>query len=110
MMAALTDAERRGVAVRLMLTGENDEANLAVATQLARGGVEVRFLDHVYVHAKLVVADGSQLFVGSQNWTATSLDANRELGIVVSEPVLVVRAGAVFAADWAQGGSSELAA
>ncbi|MBA2276937.1 MAG: hypothetical protein H0W06_04165 [Chloroflexia bacterium] len=103
MLAELTEAERRGVSVRLMLTDENDEANLTAATRLIQGGVDVRLLDHVYVHAKVVLVDGRQVFVGSQNWTATSLDANRELGVVLTEPLLVDRAEAVFASDWTLG-------
>jgi cardiolipin synthase len=102
MMTALTEAEQRGVAVRLLLTDENDEANLEVAARLARGGVEIRLVDRLYIHAKLVLADGDRVFVGSQNFTATSLDANRELGLVIAEPVVVDRAEAIFARDWIQ--------
>lgn len=102
MLAALAEAERRGVAVRLLITDEDDEDNLEAAARIARAGVEVRLVDRLYIHAKLVLADGARLFVGSQNFTATSLDANRELGVVVTEPVLVERAAAIFARDWIQ--------
>ena len=102
MLAALTDAERRGVDVRLLITDENDEANLEAAAQIARAGVEVRLVERLYIHAKMVLADGQRVFVGSQNFTATSLDANRELGVVLTEPVLVERAAAIFARDWIQ--------
>jgi phosphatidylserine/phosphatidylglycerophosphate/cardiolipin synthase-like enzyme len=43
------------------------------------------------VHAKLIVADASRAFVGSQNFSATSLDQNRELGIIIDDPVALAR-------------------
>ncbi len=101
-VGTLTEAEGRGVAVRLLLTDEDDEGNLEAAARLAAAGVEVRLVDRLYIHAKLVLADGRRVFVGSQNFTATSLDANRELGLIASEPALVDRAEIIFARDWIQ--------
>jgi phosphatidylserine/phosphatidylglycerophosphate/cardiolipin synthase-like enzyme len=38
--------------------------------------------------------------VGSQNFTATSLDDNRELAILLRDPLLVERCVSVFERDW----------
>jgi PLD-like domain len=43
----------------------------------------------LYIHAKVVVADGTTAFVGSQNFSESSLDYNRELGLVTSDPAIV---------------------
>ena len=60
------------------------------------------FLHHPNVHAKTVIADGQRAFVGSQNLTATSLDRNREVGILIDDPAAIQRLQQVFEADWSQ--------
>jgi phosphatidylserine/phosphatidylglycerophosphate/cardiolipin synthase-like enzyme len=44
------------------------------------------------VHAKLILADAGLAFVGSQNFSATSLDKNREVGVAIAD---------TFGRDWA---------
>jgi phosphatidylserine/phosphatidylglycerophosphate/cardiolipin synthase-like enzyme len=46
------------------------------------------------------VLDGTIAVVGSQNFTPTSLDNNREVALVVRSPGAVARAQAVFVQDW----------
>ena len=45
-------------------------------------------------------AHGAQAFVGSQNLSATSLDLNRELGIIVKDPVSLARLTRTFEIDF----------
>lgn len=97
-LAALGAAEKRGVEVRLLLSPSSDfDEELAM---LADMGVEVRLMRSLYVHAKMIMADGERAFIGSQNLSATSLDQNRELGIVVDDPVSLARLGRTFAIDF----------
>jgi phosphatidylserine/phosphatidylglycerophosphate/cardiolipin synthase-like enzyme len=98
-MAALTDAARRGVAVRVVMS-PGEERQLVELRQLAEAGVAVRLVPSPYIHAKLFLVDGRRAFVGSQNMTATSLDQNRELGLIVDEPGAIERIGRVFAEDF----------
>ncbi len=70
--------------------------------QLDRQGVEIRLASHVYIHAKAMVIDRELAIVGSQNFTATSLDDNRELAIELSEPSVVVRCLTIFERDWSR--------
>jgi len=49
-----------------------------------------------------VIIDGIRAFVGSQNFTATSLDQNREVGILVADPVALQRLQQTFESDWSQ--------
>ncbi|HLL51444.1 MAG TPA: phospholipase D-like domain-containing protein, partial [Thermomicrobiales bacterium] len=60
----------------------------------------VRLASGHYIHAKIIVADGERAFVGSQNLSATSLDQNRELGIIVDDPVNLARLMRTFEADF----------
>ncbi len=43
----------------------------------------------VYLHAKAIVADGTTAFVGSQNFSTSSLDFDRELGVITTDPAVV---------------------
>lgn len=101
MIDALLAAEERGVATRLLMSGRPGDDDAEERGELAAGGVAVRLLNVPYIHAKIFLVDGARVFVGSQNMTATSLDQNREIGIVVAERAALARVGAAFAADWA---------
>jgi len=92
-----------GVAVRVLLAmPEWIDGNAATAAALSAAGAETRYLYAHELHAKLVVADGVP-FVGSENLSTTSLDKNRELGVVVTEPGPAATIVAQFEQDWAQG-------
>jgi cardiolipin synthase A/B len=53
------------------------------------------------MHAKLLVVDGTLALTGSENFSATSLDENRELGIIVGDPSAVGVLSHTFGQDWA---------
>jgi phosphatidylserine/phosphatidylglycerophosphate/cardiolipin synthase-like enzyme len=44
---------------------------------------------------------GERAFVGSQNFSAVSLDANRAVGIIVADPAVVTQLASVAEGDWA---------
>lgn len=102
---ALVVAEHRGVDVRLIMSGsaDGDDDNAAERALLADAGVDVRLARRFYIHAKMVLVDNQLGFVGSQNFTATSLDLNRELGIILDDRVNLLRLATVFAEDFAAG-------
>jgi len=87
---ALVDAARRGVEVRLLLDGRDDDGrNRADAERLSalaqREGLPLAARVDASgrtLHAKAVVADGS-LYVGSMNWGRASATENREAGAIL---------------------------
>lgn len=95
-------AARRGVAVRIVTPPVDDPADreMAQIERLLAGGVQVAFMDEPYVHAKTILADGKTAFVGSQNFSRTSLDSNRELGIIFDDAAAVNRLASAFLQDW----------
>lgn len=93
----LADRVRAGVRVRLILAWA---ATPAAAARLTRSGVPVRELQRPYVHAKLILVDGREAFVGSENPSTTSLDRNREVGVLIRGPDLQ-RLARTFDGDWA---------
>ncbi|HEY7030441.1 MAG TPA: phospholipase D-like domain-containing protein [Thermomicrobiales bacterium] len=102
-IAALVAAAKRGVTVRLIVPDEQDKEIRADYFQLMDDKVAVRTIPKLYVHAKLVVADERRAFIGSQNFTATSLDQNRELGLLIDDPALIGRLDRTFETDFAAG-------
>jgi phosphatidylserine/phosphatidylglycerophosphate/cardiolipin synthase-like enzyme len=100
-LGALLDARARGVAITLVWPGPPD-AGTAFA-KLAAAGATVRAVTAPAIHAKVVVADGRRLYLGSANFTATSLDRNRELGLRIDDPVVASRIAATVADDAGRG-------
>ena len=99
---ALIAAARRGVSVEVVPPPPSGSSSYAAdVARLTAGGVHVRYLTAPYMHAKLVVADGALTFTGSENFSATSLDQNREVGIMKADPTALATFGHVFALDWA---------
>ena len=102
-VAALASAEERGTDVRLLVSARSSEdRNDPRWRALEDAGIEVRFARGLYVHAKMVLADDARAYVGSQNFTATSLDDNRELGIILVDPPNLTRLQQTFEADFAK--------
>ncbi len=101
-IAALEDARRRGVSVRLILPGTADIAAADVAW-LKAGGVQLVYVSAPFIHAKVIVADGRLAFVGSENFSSTSLDENREVGLLLSDTTALAMITTTFKRDWAVG-------
>lgn len=97
---ALIAAARRGVRVRLILAGPADIVATAAA-RLKAGGVQLVYVGAPFIHAKVIVADGRLAFVGSENFSATSLDQNREVGLLLADTAALATITATLERDWA---------
>ncbi len=101
--SALIDRHREGVSIRVLLADPSSQPeNVDTADTLAQEGIPVRFARSISLHAKLVIADGVP-FVGSQNLSFTSLNENREVGLMVTESPPATQAQSQFATDWSAG-------
>jgi phosphatidylserine/phosphatidylglycerophosphate/cardiolipin synthase-like enzyme len=100
--AALGQAARRGVAVRAIVAAPTDahDANGPGRQLIAAQGVKVRLLRQPYVHAKDIVVDGHDAFVGSENISTSSLDENREVGLLISDSTAIGKLKDTFDRDW----------
>lgn len=92
-----------GVAVRLVMSPDEDPAWVPDRAALLAAGVELRYMGSPYVHAKAILVDGARLFVGSENFTQTSLDENREIGVITDDPTATARVAAAFERDFDSG-------
>lgn len=86
---ALIDARRRGVDVRVLLDAGDSpfdplDRNRAAAEALARGGVDVAYVDGKILHAKVLVADRKTVILGSSNWTSAAFESNVEADVVMT--------------------------
>ena len=98
------NAQDRGVQVRIVLSDDSPTTAQATAVQtLQADGIDVRKLSTPYVHAKSIVADQTLAYIGSENLTATSLDANRELGLLIDAPSEVSKLVTTIGADFGAG-------
>jgi cardiolipin synthase len=98
----LADAARRGVTVEVILPspGGSSDSNHDGIVAIKRGGAQVREDKRLYMHAKITIVDGVKAFVGSENFSAQSLDRNRELGIIVADQHVLSVLQQTFAGDW----------
>ena len=48
------------------------------------------------LHAKMILADSSAAYIGSANFTDTSMNYNFELGVTIEEPGAIARLHAIF--------------
>lgn len=113
-LVAVEKAARRGVEVRVLADkGFHDREYPESLDRLAeRDGIEVRLYDAKATmggvqHAKVILVDSAQVYIGSQNFDWRSLEHNLELGLRVEEPTVVEACQAVFEADWAWAAGEE---
>lgn len=90
-----------GLAGSFGATGPGPRGNAEVAEAWRAVGVEVRFQKVPHLHAKAIVADGQRAYLGSVNLTTNSMDNNRELGALLTEPALLSPVAKAIEGDWA---------
>jgi phosphatidylserine/phosphatidylglycerophosphate/cardiolipin synthase-like enzyme len=91
-----------GVAVRVLIAVAGwIDANASAATFLKGLGVTVKWIPHL--HTKVIVADGARAYLGSENLSQTSLDKNREVGLVVTDASSIAPLVTSFETDWTAG-------
>jgi phosphatidylserine/phosphatidylglycerophosphate/cardiolipin synthase-like enzyme len=109
---ALEAAASRGVQVDLTMTTNSSWAS--AFDQLRAAGVRVRLYSDtetaLYIHAKVILADAGtsaqRVFIGSENFSTASLDYNRELGLITTDPTIVAPVGVTLSSDFAGGSSN----
>lgn len=100
---ALVSAARRGVQIEIILpapSGSSGDSNSQGIAAIKQSNILVREDPQLYMHAKIMVADGGKAFVGSENISTQSLDKNRELGILVSDAAVLSKLQSTFQTDW----------
>lgn len=100
---ALIAAAQRGVTVQVIMTRATEWKT--DFNRLTQAGVHVAtYADSasaLYIHAKVIIADSTVAFLGSENFSSASLTRNRELGIITSTAPVVAALHTTLAHDYA---------
>lgn len=99
----LVTAAQRGVQVQIILpvpSNSSSDSNSQGISTLKQAGIQVKEDSQLYMHAKTIIVDGQQAFIGSENISAASLDHNRELGVIVSDQNVLNTLQKTFQQDW----------
>jgi phosphatidylserine/phosphatidylglycerophosphate/cardiolipin synthase-like enzyme len=106
---AVEAALQRGVAVTLVQENLGGKYS-SVLNALKSAGAQIAIFSSktgYYIHAKTVLADygtaQTRLFVGSENFSTDSLDKNRELGLIFSDPICIADVETAMTADYNNG-------
>ncbi|MDN0076639.1 phospholipase D-like domain-containing protein [Crenobacter sp. SG2303] len=103
-LAALQNAARDGVDVRLLVPRSSDIGWIATVSRtlyrpLLEAGVRVFEWNGPMIHAKTAVADGRWARIGSTNLNASSWLANREIDVAIEDEVLASQLASKFLQD-----------
>ena len=105
-IAALAEAVKRGVDVRIMLPSDDatDSAIVQHASHhhfgtLLQRGVKIYEYDKTLLHQKVMVVDGLWSAVGSTNFDERSFEINDEVSIGVVDPAIAAQLRTAFFAD-----------
>lgn len=80
----------------------NIEGNDAAIKELKLYGIDIKYITSPFIHAKVIIVDRKYAFVGSENLSTNSLDNNREVGIIISNPEVIDKLREVFFWDFAK--------
>jgi phosphatidylserine/phosphatidylglycerophosphate/cardiolipin synthase-like enzyme len=105
LLAAVVDAHRRGVHVRVMLNParrSGEEENAGTRAALDKAGVHVADSNPAFdvTHEKSMVVDDELAFVKSLNWETRNLTETRDYAVVTRDAGEVAEIAAGFDADW----------
>jgi phosphatidylserine/phosphatidylglycerophosphate/cardiolipin synthase-like enzyme len=96
--------EARKETVRVIIPSLSQiSSNSKAINILKSGGVQVKQLSSPYIHAKLILSDNRTAYVGSVNFSAQSMDENREVGIILSNEKILHTLRQTFETDWDKG-------
>lgn len=99
---AIASAAQRGITVQVILPvpSSSPDPNASGIATITAAGAQVREDGQLYMHAKMMVADGTIGYVGSENFSSQSLDSNRELGLLIADTTALSSLQQTFQQDW----------
>ncbi len=99
--------EKKGKDLYMVLPSSMSATDKRNAAELEKYGVHIRLLSSPYIHAKAIIGD-KYGFIGSENFTYTSLHSNREMGVVLESPAALKQVRDQIEKDYNGGGSASL--
>jgi phosphatidylserine/phosphatidylglycerophosphate/cardiolipin synthase-like enzyme len=103
---AVAGAAKEGVKVRLLMSpcGISEKIDQSIPAQnlIKKEGGKVKLSEKVQIHAKVIIVDGKEMYVGSCNFYPPSIDGTREMGVLIKNPKQIKIVQDRFNADWAK--------
>ncbi len=102
----------------------SDDAMLRLITERIKAGVDVRVIGKVEakwnvesqrypgkrLHIRTIIRDGKRAFLGSQSLRRLELEKRREVGVIITDEIVVREMLDVFEKDWAETDSGKKSA
>jgi len=102
----------------------SDDAMLRLITERVKAGVDVRVIGKVEakwnvesqrypgkrLHIRTIIRDGKRAFLGSQSLRRLELEKRREVGVIITDEIVVREMLDVFEKDWAETDSGKKSA
>lgn len=98
---ALIGAKKRGVSIRVIMDPSVYQNN-GIFRYLVNNGIDVKWASNFQItHSKFMIVDDGIVFVGSMNWSDTSLKSNREASVIVYSTEVSKKFEDIFDSDFA---------
>ena len=93
--------KNKGKKLRIIVPDTVSGGDLKNLKELEEHGVNIKYMpaNKLYIHAKIIIA-GNGFFMGSENFSTSSLNHNREVGIIIKKRRWVKMARKRFNNDW----------
>ena len=86
--------------IGLLQQRQESGARVCVIGASSTRGISVRQLARLRLHARVIIRDGKDAFIGSQSLRAQELDARREIGVIFRDSKIVKTLRREFREDW----------
>ena len=85
--------------------GAEEKKNIALIARTygLKLAENIRFIDtsrFVHCHNKMIIVDGKQVLISSQNWSDTAVTKNREAGLLLTHSGIAKYFTEIFESDW----------
>ncbi len=98
-IGAFGKAARTGKLVQILMSKPKEELHGKIEFLRNKGAI-IRYSKNYRIHAKVIIVDNQQAILGSINWTRPSLQSNRELSVITSDPEVIHELVYTFDHDW----------
>ncbi len=94
------DAISRGVEIRFIVDKVFFDENPEKIQAYKARWIDILYLDGKKLHAKAILSDKKYLYIGSINFSTYSFDENREIGILISDDMILQDFSQIFTQDF----------
>jgi phosphatidylserine/phosphatidylglycerophosphate/cardiolipin synthase-like enzyme len=104
LLDAIAKAAQRGVLVRVLAAplDPKDRVAMKLDDLLRRGNFDLEVPRSPRVHAKMILVDGAQVFLGSENVEDSPKERRREVGMIFEDGSIASRLQGIFERDWSE--------